>query len=81
MKSRLIGWERTKIVVKLLQVGLARGVAVKFGTFHFRSPGSWASPLVSHTVAATHVHSRGRLAHNVSSGIIFLSKKIELQKR
>ena len=51
---------------------------------HFSGPGFTSSdlghrhtPLVSHAVAATNIQNRGRLAADVSSGRIFLSKKKE----
>ena len=61
-------------------LGLPHVLIVKFGTLHFCGlgsvPGCGLTPLVrSHTVAATHIQNRGRLATGVSSGWIFLWEK------
>ena len=63
---------------------------VKFGAHHFSSP-SLASrhgpiPLISHAVVATHIQkkkkiTRGRLATDVTSGQIFLSKKKKKERK
>ena len=38
-------------------------------------PGSRPTPLVSHAMEASHIQNRGRVAMDVSSGRIFLTKK------
>ena len=55
------------------------GLVVKFSMLHFGCPGSFLrhgpTPLISgHALMAAHVQNKGRLATDVSSGQIFLSK-------
>ena len=62
------------------------GLVVKFSAFCFSSlgpvPRHGPTPLVSsHAVAASHIQNRRRLATDVSSGLIFLSKEKKKKKK
>ena len=63
---------------KHLFQGWPRGLLVKLGVLCFSCldlvPGCGPTPLVSHAVAVTHMQNRGRLATDVGSWCIFLSK-------
>ena len=47
-------------------------VVIKFGSLHFvgagSDPGSRPTPLISHAVEASHIQSRGGLAHILGQG-------------
>ena len=88
-RKRLQKWKQQQwqkyLCQKLLTWSSPDSLVVKFGTLCFGSPGSiprhGPRPLISgHAVVAAHIQNRERLATDISSGWIFLSKKIKNKK-